>query len=485
MACALLANRPETMTYLRRFALHCALLLAAGTLAAVGAEKAGKFTALDRYVQAPDSNYKYDLVRTIPGDGYTGYVIDMTSQQWRTAKEVDRPVWKHWVTIVKPQRVTSTTGFLFITGGSNKSNAPEKVDAMIADIATTSQSVVTELRMVPNQPLAFPDDGVERVEDGIIAYTWDKFLRGGDDQWPLRLPMTKSAVRAMDTVTNFMRGEQGGKVEVDKFVVAGGSKRGWTTWTTAAVDKRVVAIEPMVIDLLNIEPSFVHHWQAYGFWAPAIKDYQERGIMDWPGTPRYRELMKEVEPYSYRDRLTMPKFLINAAGDQFFLPDSSQFYFDDLHGEKYLRYVPNTDHSLRNSDARESLIAFYDAFLRNQPSPKFSWKLEKDGSIRVKTTDKPAEVKLWQATNPSARDFRLMTIGPAYQSTVLNEEGSSYIARVAKPAKGWTAYFVELTFPSGGKYPFKFTTPVRVEPDVLPYPPPKPARATPATSALR
>jgi PhoPQ-activated pathogenicity-related protein len=242
----------------------------------------------------------------------------------------------------------------------------------------------------------------------------------------------------------------------------------------------------MVIDLLNIEPSFVHHWQAYGFWAPAIKDYQERGIMDWAGTPRYRELMKEVEPFSYRDRLTMPKFLINSAGDQFFLPDSSQFYFDDLHGEKYLRYVPNTDHSLRNSDARQSLIAFYDAFLRNQARPKFSWKFEKNGSIRVKTTDQPSEVKLWQATNPNARDFRLMTIGPAYQSTVLNEEGAAgYVAKVAKPAKGWTAYFVELTFPSGGKYPFKFTTPVRVEPDVLPYPPPKPAHAVSATSAAR
>lgn len=474
------------MKYFRnRFALCCALL-AAFAIAAGAAEKAGKFTALDRYVQAPDPNYKYELVRTIPGDGYTVYVLDMTSQKWRTEKEVDHPIWKHWVTIVKPERVAYSTGFLFITGGSNKDKAPEKVDALIADTALTTHSVVTELRMVPNQPLVFPDDGVERSEDGIIAYTWDKFLRGGDDQWPLRLPMTKAAVRAMDTVTSFMAGEQGGKVAVDKFVVAGGSKRGWTTWTTAAVDKRVVAIVPMVIDLLNIEPSFIHHWQAYGFWAPAVKDYEQRGIMDWAGTPRYRELMKEVEPYSYRDRLTMPKFLINSAGDQFFLPDSSQFYFDDLKGEKYLRYVPNTDHSLRNSDARQSLIAFYDAFLRNQPRPKFSWRFEKDGSIRVKTNDKPAEVKLWQATNPNARDFRLLTIGPAYQSTVLNEEGAAgYIAKITKPAKGWTAYFVELTFPSGGKYPFKFTTPVRVEPDALPYPPPKPARAVPSVQSAQ
>ena len=47
-----------------------------------------------------------------------------------------------------------------------------------------------------------------------------------------------------------------GGVKVDKFVVSGGSKRGWTTWTTAAVDRRVVAIMPAVIDLLNLEKSF-------------------------------------------------------------------------------------------------------------------------------------------------------------------------------------------------------------------------------------
>ena len=36
----------------------------------------------------------------------------------------------------------------------------------------------------------------------------------------------------------------------------------------------------------------------------------------------------------------MPKFLVNAAGDQYFLPDSSQFHFAGLKGENYLRYLP-------------------------------------------------------------------------------------------------------------------------------------------------
>ncbi len=179
--------------------------------------------------------------------------------------------------------------------------------------------------------------------------------------------------------------------------------------------------------------------------------------------------MKLEDPYSYRDRYTMPKLIINATGDQYFLPDSSQFYFDALPGEKYLRYVPNTNHSL-NADARESLVAFYDALLRGQPRPKFSWKFEKNGDIRVTTVDHPTEAKLWSATNPDKRDFRLESIGPAYKSTVLTAKGNTYVGSVEKPAKGWTAYFVELTFPSGGKYPFKFTTAVRVTPDTLPFP---------------
>src|SRR5205814_7339736 len=97
----------------------------------------------------------------------------------------------------------------------------------------------------------FKDDPARkpRVEDDFIAYTWDHYIRTGDDRWPARLPMTKSAVRAMDAVTAFTATPAGGGRPVRRFVVAGASKRGWTTWATAAVDKRVVAIAPAVIEI--------------------------------------------------------------------------------------------------------------------------------------------------------------------------------------------------------------------------------------------
>ncbi len=102
--------------------------------------------------------------------------------------------------------------------------------------------------------------------------------------------------------------------------------------------------------------------------------------------------------------------------------------------------------------------------------PKFNWEMA-DGSIRVKVEDKPTEVNLWQATNPKARDFRLVTIGRTYKKSRLEPTGdNTYVAKVAKPESGWTAFFVELVYDRGAKMPpFKFTTQVAIVPDVLPH----------------
>src|SRR6266566_2226196 len=215
-------------------AFAAALFLSALALFASSADRTrlSSQTALDRYVAAPDTNYAWHLVNTVRGEGYTTYIVDMISQAWLTTNEVNRTLWQHWLAIVKPDKLTSTTGLLFIGGGSNKKEPPAKAEANIVTIATNSGTVVTELRNVPNQPLTFTGDNQERREEALIAYTWDKFLRKGDEKWPARLPMTKAAVRAMDTITAFCASAAGGQATVDRFFVAGGSKCCWTTWTT-------------------------------------------------------------------------------------------------------------------------------------------------------------------------------------------------------------------------------------------------------------
>jgi len=427
-------------------------------------------TALDNYIAQHDSTYSWKLVKTIPGDGCTTFVLDLKSQSWRTVPEVDRAVWQHWLVIVKPDQVKHDTAYLRIGSGRNGNPAPDQPSPQSVLFAKSTNTVVAELGMVPNQPLVFNNDGKPRSEDDLIAYCQIKYMDSGDPTWLPRLPMVKSAVRAMDAVTELLAGDQGGKTSIKKFVVAGGSKRGWTTWLTGAVDPRVSAIIPIVIDVVNVRACKMNHFASYGFWAPAVGDYTRHKVHERFDTPRYAELLKIVDPYFYRERLTLPKFIVNAAGDQYFPPDSSRFYFDDLQRPKYLRYVPNVNHSLSGSDAAESILAFYRAVLQGASLPKYSCAVQADGSIRVRTETRPLEVNLWQATNPKARDFRLESIGPAYKKSALESQGEgTYVAKVNEPATGWTAFFVELVFESGDQVPYKFTTQVHIVPDVLPH----------------
>ena len=113
----------------------------------------GADTALDRYVKKPDPTYRYDLVSSTPGEGYTTYVIDLTSQTWRQPSEVDRTVWKHWLTIVKPDGVTSRHGLPFhyrrVDQGQGARQRPTQ---SYIENALTTHSVVAELQDVPNEP---------------------------------------------------------------------------------------------------------------------------------------------------------------------------------------------------------------------------------------------------------------------------------------------------------------------------------------------
>jgi PhoPQ-activated pathogenicity-related protein len=186
--------------------------------------------------------------------------------------------------------------------------------------------------------------------------------------------------------------------------------------------------------------------------------------------PAYIELLEIEDPYVYRERYKMPKLVLNAAGDQFFTPDSSRLYYHDLPGEKLLRYVPNTDHSLRGSDGIETLAVFYDSILRNLKRPAYSWKFLDNGAIRVESPIPPKEVKLWQGHNPNARDFRLEEVGPIYVSSPVKEiEPGIYVGKIDAPKEGFTAFFVELTYDIGSHRPLKVTTDVRVLPEVLPF----------------
>jgi len=75
--------------------------------------------AFDKWMAKKDPAYGWYLHNTIKGQGYTGYVLAMTSQTWRTAAEVDHPLWTHWVIVTVPDNlVPGRKAFVYIDGGS-------------------------------------------------------------------------------------------------------------------------------------------------------------------------------------------------------------------------------------------------------------------------------------------------------------------------------------------------------------------------------
>lgn len=441
-----------------------------------------KATALDDYVNKPDPNYQFNVVRDEDSAFAKTYIVHMTSQQWRDETEVDRPLWEHDLIITVPRTLIpippfdepldkNSTAIMLISGGKNGPDPVDDPEALVEIAAQLMGAVIVEFKQVPNQPLSFTDEvDNPRKEDEILAYSMDKFLDTGDPEWPVHLPMTKATVRAMDTIQRVLQDEE--DITIDDFLVLGGSKRGWTTWLTAAVDDRIKAIVPASIDMLNLGRQFQHHWEAYGFFAPAVGDYAAFDLPCRIQTPNGLKLLDSIDPYSYIDRYQgLPKLIVNSAGDQFFVSDSSQFYYDDMPAPFAMRYSVNTDHS-QDEDVLKAGLAWIDDALQGRESAQpFSWSFQPDGSIRVEVERTPKTVKLWQASNPDARDFRMESIGKVWTSTTLAEsESRVYTAQVEQPAQGWTAFLIELTFDEGGAKPDQvFTTGVRVTPDTLPF----------------
>jgi PhoPQ-activated pathogenicity-related protein len=386
----------------------------------------------------------------------------MTSQSWQDT------TWKHQVFLYKPAKIRSDSqALLLVDGGAWKDEleAPAKADEelpgnakLLLSAADMLQAPIVVVRQVPQQPLF---NGL--YEDAIISLTFARFMLGGEGDWPLLLPMVKSAVRAMDTAQELAQKEWNLKLE--NFIVTGASKRGWTTWLTATHDKRVNAIAPMVIDTLNMAAQLKQQLAYYGQFSDQLKDYTSKGLPALVTTPRGKDLIRIVDPFEYREQLTLPKLIILATNDRYWTVDALNVYYDQLQGEKYILYVPNNGHGIKDYPRLlGGLGAMYQHMTSKDQAgkdklPKLTWEhktTEKTHKIAVKSDQPPRELTLWTAESKT-RDFRDATFVPKKLDITPGET----IAEAAIPSEGFSAVFVEAQY-NRQPYPLPLSTTIMV-----------------------
>jgi len=278
-----------------------------------------------------------------------------------------------------------------------------------------------------------------------------------------------------------------------RFAISGASKRGWTTWLTPAVDNRIVAIIPIVMPIPNMVLVITNLWRSLGEWSFALKDYLQMNIMASLYTPEFQDLANIIDPLVYSDSLSkIPKYLICATGDEFFLPDSPRAGWSMVPGLKHLRMVPNAEHSLSGQQFEiiEQIGDWMFMFMHNDLPPTLDSTLvysNNTASITVRPGRTPVSVTLYQAQTLSfqRRDFRLVICGnlsdPScfqpvlwYPSTLQPNTDGSYSASIAAPIGGWIGFLIEIQYASTvdpTRY-FEVTSEVNIVPDNYPFAPP-------------
>jgi PhoPQ-activated pathogenicity-related protein len=459
-----------------RFVFALVLTTAAVSLA-VAAAPAKPPAVLADYVQKDDKSFEWKLKGKTEVDGNVTYTLSLVSQTWHDVK------WEHDLQVYVPKgSKPQATMVLWNQGGTaSPQNAAfgmllaQKVGAPIAFLyGVPKQPLYVDKstgKLTTTPPNPANDKEGRLVEDALIAETFVRFLATQDATWPLLFPMVKSVVRAMDAVQAFMKEEL--KAEVKQFVVTGASKRGWTSWLTAASgDKRVKAIAPMVIDTLNFPVQMKNQVTAFGKPSEMIADYTRANLVPIPDTSSGKALWQMVDPFIYKDTITVPKMLIHGTNDPYWPQDALNTYWDELKGDKYVCYVPNAGHDLREVDdggtkqivplrAVNTLAAFSRSQIFDKPLPKVEWKYDADKRVCTVTADGAiTNCRVWTADSDT-RDFR-KSRWKAEDRADAKKTGTATVAvEFPKPESGLRAAFVELQCDADG-CPLHLSTQIQI-----------------------
>lgn len=407
-------------------------------------------TALSTYVLKKDSTFRWHIQEQRETEAGTYYYVHLVSQQWQGI------IWQHQLAVFFPHQASLPKTLLLVLRHLEQKEADLNG---LKVIAQETGSPCAMLYGMPNQPLF---EGKE--EEELINFSFNKYLKTGEETWPLLLPMVKSVVRAMDALQALSKEEK--KPLIEGFMVTGHSKRAHTSWLSAAVDQRVKGIMPVAFDLLNSPAQIKHHYEVFGELSNSAQ--AGKAVLAQIQTPRGQNLIRIVDAYAYRSLLTLPKLIVIGTNDDYSPSDALNLYWEGLPGPKWILYLPNTDHvgAYFAPAVNATAFAFMRAVASGKPLPTLHWQFaEEEGwvSLSIQTDTSANKATLW-STSAATQDFRTAQWSAQAMEPSINQSKSEkqFEIKVKKPTAGFIITFAELEYELNGKK-FALTTQVRVE----------------------
>ncbi len=392
--------------------------------------------ALEKYVAAEDTAYHWQIQNAFTTEEGRYYEVSLHSQMWQSI------TWSHRLIVYFPKKGKHPHTLLLVLRHVYNRNEGIASLKFISDSTGTPSAILYD---IPNQPLF---DGKE--EDDLQAYTFSQYVKSGEESWPLLFPMVKSVVRAMDVIQELALKQQ--REQVNKFVVAGHSKRGHASWLTAAIDNRTKGVIPIAIDVLNAPEQLPYHLKVFGAFSTPSKEATE--FLKELHKPLGKNLIQMIDPYAYKEQLTLPKLIVSATNDEYFPTDALNLYWNGLKGAKSILYLSNAGHVRADSDPRinPTAFAFVRAIAMDKMLPKFSWQFlssKKSVQLIINTDTAAKKAVLWQATSQN-KDLRISQWSASPIKQVDKGGTRQFLIEVNNTPGGNRIFYAEVEFEQDG-----------------------------------
>nr|WP_276598340.1 PhoPQ-activated protein PqaA family protein [Roseateles koreensis] len=372
--------------------------------------------------------------------------LKFTSQNWHGM------VWRHPARIYVPEGYQGGGGAgIFATARKFFDDAVNPQHTIDATQQNTEEQYAEATAIDLNIPIMIfsnpPENFQGMDEDDLMGFALKKAVETGDLSWYGYAAITTGYLRAI-TLMHSLPG-----IHAERAVLMGCSKRGVAVGLATGVDPdRVAGIMAACYTGGNVLYGVARQFAEFGpmMRGPAKEKlgpgYQPaENVLRVFNTPTGLELIKQFDPYIWRNKIKSNYLVTLGTNDEFFALGAANSMMKELRGDKAYLAIDNVKHAWVSPKHLAAWRVWLAHTFLSRGIPKIESKnsLEGDQLLIQAKTDKPASavvVKAFYSYNKITDDWR----AAQWQSVPMTAAEGGYSTRLPLKEGFKLAYYVEV-----------------------------------------